>query len=123
MRSLNFSIDEIAKRLPLPATEKWPEGVWFTDVLLHGTMLLLLFTPRSTDYQSPHEQDEIYVVARGRGTFVGPDGMAEVSQGDALFVPAREPHHFENVSDDFATWAILWGPPGGEDGDEGPLRS
>ena len=34
--------------------------------------------------------------------------------GDALFVPAGADHHFEGFSEDFATWVVFWGPPGGE---------
>jgi quercetin dioxygenase-like cupin family protein len=34
--------------------------------------------------------------------------------GDAFFVPAGQVHRFEHFSDDFVTWVVFWGPPGGE---------
>jgi mannose-6-phosphate isomerase-like protein (cupin superfamily) len=34
--------------------------------------------------------------------------------GDVLFVPAGVEHHFENFTDDLATWVIFYGPEGGE---------
>ena len=33
---------------------------------------------------------------------------------DVLFVEAGQPHRFENMSPDFSTWVIFWGPEGGE---------
>jgi mannose-6-phosphate isomerase-like protein (cupin superfamily) len=34
--------------------------------------------------------------------------------GDVLFVPANKAHRFEEFSQDLATWAVFWGPQGGE---------
>jgi mannose-6-phosphate isomerase-like protein (cupin superfamily) len=88
--------------------------VWDSDALAHGTMSVVLFTPRGTDYQTPHEQDELYFVVRGSGELVV-DGKAEAfTAGDVLFVPARVPHRLERFTDDLVTWAVFWGPVGGE---------
>lgn len=40
--------------------------------------------------------------------------MGPVRTGDALFVAAHVPHHFEGMSEDFVTWVVFWGPKGGE---------
>jgi mannose-6-phosphate isomerase-like protein (cupin superfamily) len=101
-------------RLPLPATEEWPRGGWDTEPFRHGSMSLVLFTPRGHDYQSPHEQDELYIVMRGTGELVLEDEHIPFVAGDVLFVPARRRHRFERFSDDLVTWAVFWGPPGGE---------
>jgi len=34
--------------------------------------------------------------------------------GDVIFVEANVVHRFEDFSDDFAAWAVFWGPEGGE---------
>ena len=34
--------------------------------------------------------------------------------GDALFVPAAAVRRFEDFTDDFETWVVMYGPPGGE---------
>jgi mannose-6-phosphate isomerase-like protein (cupin superfamily) len=42
------------------------------------------------DDQSPHTEDEIYVVTAGRARIVTPDGTVEVGPSSVLFVPAGE---------------------------------
>jgi mannose-6-phosphate isomerase-like protein (cupin superfamily) len=105
---------ELMKKLPLPATSRWPQGVWDIDGFDHGTMSLILFTPRGKDYQTTHEQDEIYVVFKGQGKLVMPSEQLTFVGGDVLFVPAGEDHHFEDFTDDLILWAVFYGPKGGE---------
>ncbi len=83
-------------------------------LLRSGTMELGFYKPDGVDPQQPHDQDEIYIVQCGSGTFVIGDEGRPFSQGEALFVPAGAVHRFENFSDDFATWVVFYGPTGGE---------
>jgi len=103
-----FRIADGLARLPTP------EGGWSVALLRHGTMQLKLYAPHGRDPQTPHKQDELYVVARGTAAFVIRDSRAVVAPGDALFAPAGVPHHFGEFSDDFATWVVFYGPDGGE---------
>jgi mannose-6-phosphate isomerase-like protein (cupin superfamily) len=64
------------------------------------------------DRQSPHTEDEVYVVTRGRATFVDEVGRTAVGPGDVLFVGAGVAHRFEDVSDDLAL-VVVFGPPEG----------
>jgi hypothetical protein len=59
---MKIELQDLAKKLPLPATEKWPEGVWDVEALKNGSMSLILFTPKGKDYQTPHDQDKLLVV-------------------------------------------------------------
>ncbi len=88
----------------------------FTVVMKHGTMSVEYFAPAKADTQTPHQQDELYVIARGYGHFNRNGEILECKAGDVLFVPAGMEHHFERFSDDFATWVVFYGPPGGEQG-------
>ncbi|MER5356070.1 cupin domain-containing protein [Kitasatospora sp. NPDC002551] len=54
----------------------------------------------AVDGQSPHNEDEIYVVTQGRGSFTAGGSTVEVGPGTALFVPAREEHRFHDVTQD-----------------------
>jgi mannose-6-phosphate isomerase-like protein (cupin superfamily) len=64
------------------------------------------------DDQSPHTEDEIYVVRSGRATLVTPSGTAAVGPGCAIFVPAGEPHKFTEVTEDL-TLVVVFAPPYG----------
>ena len=46
------------------------------------------------DRQSPHEDDEIYVVLEGRGVLTVENEQIPVEQGRAVFVPAGAEHRF-----------------------------
>jgi mannose-6-phosphate isomerase-like protein (cupin superfamily) len=111
---MKLSLSEFLGKLPLPATKKWPKGVWDITAFARDEVSVLLFTPRVQDYQTPHSQDELYVIVRGKGTFVLEDKEIQFETGDALFVPARAAHRFVNFTDDLAAWVVFWGPHHGE---------
>lgn len=89
-------------------------GHQFHVTVRHGTMFAGLYAPRPTDGQSPHRQDEVYVVTRGSGTFLRGEERIRFGPGDLLFVPAGMTHRFEEFGEDFLCWAVFWGPDGGE---------
>ena len=62
------------------------------------------------DDQSPHTEDEIYVVTGGRARLVTPGAAADVGPGSVLFVPAGEEHRFVDVTEDLAL-IVLFAPP------------
>ena len=97
----------------LAALEK-ADGKHYGVLLEHGTMEIGCYVPGDTDDQQPHEQDEIYIVQSGHGTFVVADRRHDFEPGEALFVPAGVEHRFEDYSDNFAAWVIFYGPVGGE---------
>jgi mannose-6-phosphate isomerase-like protein (cupin superfamily) len=113
-RAVRISLADALSKLPLPATERWPEGVWDAEVLAHGSMSVILFTPRGTDYQTSHRQDEIYIVLKGAGMLFVEGTRYPFAAGDVLFVAANKLHRFEEFSPDLTTWAVFWGPQDGE---------
>lgn len=96
----------------LQEQEKLP----FTVMMEHGSMSIEYFSPKEIDTQTPHKQDEIYVIIEGYATFYRNGERISCGKHDILFVPAGMEHRFENFSDDFATWVIFYGPEGGEAG-------
>lgn len=73
-----------------------------------------LYMPVELDRQSPHNRDEIYVVARGQAQFFNGRSTVAVAAGAFLFVPAGVEHRFVEFSEDFAVWVFFYGPEGGE---------
>jgi hypothetical protein len=86
----------------------------FAYVLRHGTMKLGLYAQTDEDHQTPHAQDELYIVASGTADFIKGEERVSCAANDALFVEAGAVHRFENMSGDFSTWVVFWGPDGGE---------
>ncbi|MDN3546816.1 cupin domain-containing protein [Mucilaginibacter aquaedulcis] len=92
---------------------KKPEDL-FVKVLEHGSMSVELYKPVEVDLQTPHLQDELYVIISGYGEFLNDGVRTPFQQGNVLFVKAGVEHRFENFTPDFATWVIFYGPDGGE---------
>jgi mannose-6-phosphate isomerase-like protein (cupin superfamily) len=67
------------------------------------------------DDQSPHAEDEIYVVTAGQAGFAGPWGRVVVGPGSVLYVPAGEEHRFVDVTEDLTLLVIFAPPYSGED--------
>ncbi len=64
------------------------------------------------DPQSPHLEDEVYVVNAGRASFTSGGTTVAVGPGAVLFVPAQEPHRFHDITEDLAV-LVLFGPAEG----------
>lgn len=133
IRHLEFHLKEIfpdwdLEKMPLPSDAKWqwstfhsmqqlttvPDGKKFATLYRRGKMYVEIYAPEKVDLQQPHEQDELYVVISGSGTFFNDGERHPFQAGDLLFVPAGVEHRFEDFSDDFKTWVIFYGPMGGE---------
>ena len=104
-----FALDDMMAQMPRAKEKGWVEAP-----LKYGSLLLGVYAPRGEDPQEPHEQDEVYVVMRGHGTFVNGAERKAFAPGDLLFVPANVVHRFEDFSDDLALWVVFYGPEGGE---------
>ncbi len=83
-------------------------------LLEHGTLEIGFYAPIGTDPQTPHDQDEVYVVHAGSGKFLLGDIEQVFEPGDVLFVPAGAEHRFQDFTDDFGAWVVFYGPVGGE---------
>jgi len=54
----------------------------------------------STDAQSPHKQDEMYYVVRGRARMQAGSEDQAVSEGSIIFVAAGVEHRFYEITDE-----------------------
>jgi mannose-6-phosphate isomerase-like protein (cupin superfamily) len=62
-----------------------------------------------TDDQSPHTEDEIYVVTAGRATFQAGEERLAVGPGSVIYVAAGEVHKFTDVTENLAA-VVLFAP-------------
>ena len=89
-------------------------GQLFTTVMKHGSMSVEIYRPVKSDLQTPHRQDELYIVISGTGEFFNDSTTTPFGPNDILFAAAGKEHRFINFSEDFVTWVIFYGPDGGE---------
>ena len=107
-RSRVVSLTEAQKLIP------GPPGAHFVTVMQRGTVRASLSLPVAPNRQTPHAQDEVYVIARGRGVLFHDGRRERFEAGDFIFVAAGVEHWFEDFTDDLAVWVVFYGPPGGE---------
>jgi mannose-6-phosphate isomerase-like protein (cupin superfamily) len=103
-----LTLSEVMAKIPGNQGERYALG------MKHGTMSVLVYAPKGTDEQTPHRQDEVYIVISGKGTFeCGKDKVTFVPT-DLLYVPAGVTHRFVDFSDDLVVWVVFYGKDGGE---------
>jgi len=92
-------------------TDPGDEGTHWVEHLRVPDLSLGTYSIRAgaADDQTPHEQDEVYVVVRGRGAFEAAGQQVTVGPGSTLFVPARQEHRFLDVTDDL-TVVVVFAP-------------
>jgi mannose-6-phosphate isomerase-like protein (cupin superfamily) len=105
-RSGVFSVVETQVKIP-PAEHA-------VSAFRRGPLDVALSLPVGPRQQTPHIQDEIYFIIRGRGVLIHDGKRDRFESGDLLFVAAGIEHQFEDVSEDFAIWRVFYGPEGGE---------
>src|SRR5262245_17023052 len=107
-RSNVIRLSEAQARIPGPA------GEHAVRVLQRGSLDVTLSAPQRPIEQSPDEQDEFYVIIRGRGVLFHDGKRDSFESGDLLLVDAGVEHQFEDISDDLTVWRIFYGTRGGE---------
>jgi len=64
------------------------------------------------DPQSPHTEDEVYLVVAGRAVLRAAGVDLPVAAGSIAFVPAGEDHRFHSITEDLVV-AVVFGPAEG----------
>ena len=71
---------------------------------------LYALSPGDTDPQTPHAQDEIYLVVSGRAELTVGRETATVGRGSVVFVPAGTEHRFHHVTEELRV-LVVFSPP------------
>jgi mannose-6-phosphate isomerase-like protein (cupin superfamily) len=61
------------------------------------------------DPQSPHKEDEMYYVVRGRARMTIDDQERPVKSGSVVFVPANQKHRFHDIEEEL-TVLVFFAP-------------
>ncbi len=92
-----------------------PAGERAVALLRRGSLDVALSLPVVTaTQQTPHTQDELYIIVRGRGVLIHDGKRDSFQSGDLLFVAAGCEHQIEEFTEDLALWRVFYGPRGGD---------
>jgi mannose-6-phosphate isomerase-like protein (cupin superfamily) len=70
---------------------------------------LYILEAGASDPQSPHDEDELYVVMSGRGRVTVGDDDREIGPGTLIFVAARVVHQFHDITERLVL-VVAFGP-------------
>ncbi len=92
--ALVFEIDDVEH-------ERTRGGDSYVEFLKRSSLRVGLYVlpADGVDDQTPHEEDEVYYVLRGRGTFRADGVDYPVRPGSIVFVRARVDHRFHTFRD------------------------
>lgn len=88
---------------PAGGPNHWAERLRVADLSV-GTYSI---PAGGVDDQTPHLEDEIYMVVRGRARLDTATGTADVGPGSVVYVPAGERHTFTQITEDLALLVIF----------------
>jgi len=100
-RSRVIRLAEAQAGIPGPAGER------AVMVLQRGTLDVALGLPLRPSQQTPHAQDEIYFIIRGRGVLIHDSKRDRFQSGDLLFVAAGTEYKFKDITEDLALWRVF----------------
>ena len=63
----------------------------------------------STDPQQPHDEDEVYFLLSGKGSFTSGGQTEQIVKGSILYVAAEEIHKFHDIEEDLTLLVFFAG--------------
>jgi mannose-6-phosphate isomerase-like protein (cupin superfamily) len=104
---------QMAQFFNIPDTEKHREqsGKRYLEFLRVPALSagIYVLPVGSTDLQSPHKEDEVYYVVRGRARMRAGMEDQTVSEGSVIFVPAGVEHRFYEIAEEL-TVLVFFAP-------------
>lgn len=102
---LKFNMDELSARR---ATTDLP----YLEFMRVGSMSGYIYElpAGATDEQTPHDQDEIYYVVKGRSDLTVDGETVAIKPGDILYVKKFAKHLFSNITEDLSL-LVVFAPP------------
>ncbi len=76
--------------------EMWHEFLRVTDL----SVGLYVIPAGAPDPQSPHHEDEVYLVLEGKGKFTADGSTVDVDEGSVLYVAREIDHRFHDIVED-----------------------
>jgi mannose-6-phosphate isomerase-like protein (cupin superfamily) len=98
---MKFESENLLAQLPTA------EGKHFIEAFRKGNLSFEMYKPNKVDLQTPHTQDELYIIVSGSGMFQNGEVNYPFKAHDLIFVKAFVEHRFYDFTDDFSTWVVF----------------
>jgi len=105
MKWTSFQYDDLNEE-QRAAAEPWLEFLR-VPALRAG---LYVLAPGAWDHQTPHAEDEVYYVAAGKATFEAGHERQAVRTGSIIYVAARQPHRFTEITEELRVLVFFAAP-------------
>ena len=102
-KARHLDVTQARRALSLKQASSGETTAPFSILFTHGSLVIEVYQPVTTDYQKPHNHDECYVIIEGHGRFEMGDKIVSFGPGDFLFVPAGLPHRFTDFENTMST--------------------
>jgi mannose-6-phosphate isomerase-like protein (cupin superfamily) len=102
-KAKHLDVTQARRALSLKQASSGENTTPFSILFTHGSLVVEVYQPVTTDHQKPHDRDECYVIIEGHGNFEMGDEIISFGPGDFLFVPAGLPHRFTDFGDTMST--------------------
>ena len=113
-KAKRLDVTQVRRALSLKQASSGENTTPFSILFTHGSLVVEVYQPVTTDHQKPHDRDECYVIVEGHGKFEIGGEIVTFGPGDFLFGPAGLPHRFTDFSDTMSAWMMFYGPDGGK---------
>jgi mannose-6-phosphate isomerase-like protein (cupin superfamily) len=113
-KAKHLDVTQARRALSLKQASSGENTTPLSILFMHGSLVVEVYQPVTTDHQKPHDRDECYDIIEGHENFEMGDEIISFGPGDFLFVPAGLPHRFTDFGDTMSTWVMFYGPEGGE---------
>jgi mannose-6-phosphate isomerase-like protein (cupin superfamily) len=90
---MNIQYLEKIKELASKSSERYLEFLKVPDL----SMGIYTLKVGEKDLQSPHNEDEVYLVLKGKAIIQIEDEKEKIEAGSIVYVPARAPHKFLDI--------------------------
>jgi mannose-6-phosphate isomerase-like protein (cupin superfamily) len=111
-KAKHLDVTQARRALSLKQASSGETTAPFSILFTHGSLVVEVYQPMTTDHQKPHDRDECYVIIEGLGKFEMDDEIVSFGPGDFLFAsrPAASLYRFwrHNVDMGDVLWPRRW---------------
>ena len=106
-KAKHLGVRQVRRALSLKQASSGETTAPLSILVTHGSLVVEVYQPVTTDHQKPHDRDDCYVIIEGHGKFEMGNEIVSFGPGDFLFLPAGLPHRFTDFGDTMSTWVMF----------------